>query len=91
MLLEVVALLALAVSAAAPADLDAALAAPARGWAAVQDAAKGASTEAAAFHPAERIVSNWRLEAAQELELAARIAGEAGRGRLAGDAALHQA
>ena len=62
MLLELVSLLALSVGAAVPPEVDAALAAPARAWAAFQ------ASSPASFHPEERVVSNWRLEAARRLD-----------------------
>jgi hypothetical protein len=62
MLLELVSLLALAVGAAVPPEVDAALAAPARAWAALQ------GSSPASFRPEERVVSNWRLEAARRLD-----------------------
>ena len=68
MLLELVSLLALAAGAAVPAEVDAAVAAPARTWAAIQDMSRTALTAEASFRPGERMVSNWRLEAAQRLE-----------------------
>jgi hypothetical protein len=68
MLLEIVSLLALAIGAAVPAEVDAALAAPARTWAAVREMSRNALTTNASFSPSERIVSNWRLEAAQRLD-----------------------
>ncbi|MGO9672974.1 MAG: hypothetical protein ACLPSF_02195 [Methylocella sp.] len=67
MLLELVGLLALSVGAAAPAEIDAALAAPARAWAAIQEISPTALTARASFRPDERVVTNWRLEAAQRL------------------------
>ena len=68
MLLEIVSLLALAVSAAVPAEVDAALGAPAQNWAALQEMSRAAWTGKASFSPAARLVSNWRLEAAQRLD-----------------------
>jgi hypothetical protein len=68
MLLEIVSLIALAVGAAVPTELDAALAAPVRTWAAVQEMSHSALTAKTSFSPGERIVSNWRLEAAGRLD-----------------------
>jgi hypothetical protein len=68
MLLEIVSLLALAVGAAVPAEVDAALAVSARTWAAMQELSRATLTGKASFSPGERIVSNWRLEAAQRLD-----------------------
>jgi hypothetical protein len=70
MLLEAISFLALAIGASVPAEIDAALAAPARTWAAIEKLSQAALTGDASFSPAGRAVSNWRLEAAQRLESA---------------------
>jgi hypothetical protein len=68
MLLEIVSLLALAVSAAVPTEVDAILGAPAQNWAALQEMSRAAWTGKASFSPGARLVSNWRLEAARRLD-----------------------